>query len=67
MYVCMYVCMHVYVRTSGVARVCAFVHLVHLRTYLHARVHVGTYISMTYYVYAYAYLGSCVLHALGQP
>ena len=43
MYVCMYVCMYVYVRTSGVARVCAFVHVsmyvrkYDIRTYTHMR------------------------------
>ena len=47
----MYVCMYVYVRTSGVTRSCVGIRKYDVRTY----------------VYAYAYLGSCVLHALGQP
>ena len=40
-YVCMYVCKYVYVRTSGVARVCAFVHV--CRTYVsmtHVRIRI---------------------------
>ena len=49
----MYVCMYVYVRISGVTRVCAFVHVC---------MYVCKYDVRTY-VYAYEY----VLHVLGQP
>ena len=50
----MYVCMYVYVRTSGVAHVCVFVHVcMYVRKY-----------DVRMYMHMRAYLGSC---ALGQP